>query len=351
MQITKTSDGKINYPMYSLDGKLLLEDNRQLSKRTEYIYAGGKMVAKRIQTLSSTGSNSGAASTTTIHTDFLGSPVAETNASGTVTRVERYTPYGEPSDMQLDAGPGFTGHATDVATGLTNMQQRYMDAELGRFLTPDPIEANPENGQKFNRYVYASNNPIMFIDPDGRSDLNLFKPTDGLYEAGKAFDVPGMYTITGHATATFVLNQNNKKLNPSELLQNAVGLQGGQTIFLAACNTGSGGYAQELANLNNSLVIAPVGYAMFPSTKDINPNDKLNAYKPGNSGTISVSTDKKDRSGYFAAFIPGGKDPVYLPSNVSSVKFNTKTGDATFRLRPETGSRIGRTIVVKKEDK
>ena len=29
--------------------------------------------------------------------------------SGTVTRVERYTHYGEPSDMALDAGPGFTG--------------------------------------------------------------------------------------------------------------------------------------------------------------------------------------------------------------------------------------------------
>ena len=104
---------------------------------------------------------------TTIHTDFLGSPVAETNASGTVTRVERYTPYGEPSDMQLDAGPGFTGHASDVATGLTNMQQRYMDQELGRFLTPDPVGPEEDFVEHFNRYSYVLNNPIRNIDPDG----------------------------------------------------------------------------------------------------------------------------------------------------------------------------------------
>ena len=55
VQSTKTSDGKINYPLYGLDGKLLLEDNRQLNKRTEYIYANGRLVAKRIQNLTANG--------------------------------------------------------------------------------------------------------------------------------------------------------------------------------------------------------------------------------------------------------------------------------------------------------
>ena len=84
MQITKTSDSKINYPLYSLDGKLLVEDNRQTLQRIEYIFAGGRLVAKKIQPITSTGANNGAATITTIHTDFLGSPVAETNSAGTV---------------------------------------------------------------------------------------------------------------------------------------------------------------------------------------------------------------------------------------------------------------------------
>ena len=168
VQITKTSDGSINYPLYSLDGKLILEDNRQTLQRIEYIFAGGRLVAKKIQPITAAGVNNGTASTTTIHTDFLGSPVAETSSTGTVTRVERYTPYGEPSDMQLDAGPGFTGHATDVATGLTYMQQRYYDAEIGRFLSPDPVGPEEDFIKHFNRYVYAYNNPVRYTDPDGR---------------------------------------------------------------------------------------------------------------------------------------------------------------------------------------
>ncbi len=157
--------------MYSLDGKLLLEDNRQLSKRTEYIYAVGRLVAKKIQPITSAGVDVvGAAATVTyIHTDFLGSPVAETNASGAVDKVERFTPYGEPADLTLDAGPGFTGHATDVATGLTYMQQRYYDPELGRFLIPDPVGPEEDFINHFNRYNYAQNNPVRYTDPDGRT--------------------------------------------------------------------------------------------------------------------------------------------------------------------------------------
>lgn len=37
-----------------------------------------------------------------------------------------------------------------------------------RFVSADPVQANPNNGQNFNRYWYANNNPYKFTDPDGR---------------------------------------------------------------------------------------------------------------------------------------------------------------------------------------
>lgn len=37
-----------------------------------------------------------------------------------------------------------------------------------RWLSVDPVKANPNNGQSFNRYYYANNNPYKFKDPDGR---------------------------------------------------------------------------------------------------------------------------------------------------------------------------------------
>lgn len=41
-----------------------------------------------------------------------------------------------------------------------------------RFVSTDPVKADPNTGANFNRYSYANNNPYKFIDPDGRmSDM------------------------------------------------------------------------------------------------------------------------------------------------------------------------------------
>jgi hypothetical protein len=41
------------------------------------------------------------------------------------------------------------------------------DAQLGRFVQPDPIVPNPGDPQSLNRYSYAKNNPVRFTDPSG----------------------------------------------------------------------------------------------------------------------------------------------------------------------------------------
>lgn len=38
-----------------------------------------------------------------------------------------------------------------------------------RWVSTDPVQANPNNGANFNRYYYANNNPYKFTDPDGRN--------------------------------------------------------------------------------------------------------------------------------------------------------------------------------------
>ncbi len=78
--------------------------------------------------------------------------------------------------MLPEQGPGYAGHVTDVATGLSYMQQRYYDPIGGRFLSTDPVAADAGVGANFNRYWYGNNNPYKNIDPDGRQsyeDLNL----------------------------------------------------------------------------------------------------------------------------------------------------------------------------------
>ena len=102
------------------------------------------------------------------HTDALGSPVATTDASGTVIERSEYEPYGKLLNGPLKDGPGYTGHVSDAETGLSYMQQRYYDPQIGRFLSMDPVTADANTGGNFNRYWYANNNPYKFTDPDGR---------------------------------------------------------------------------------------------------------------------------------------------------------------------------------------
>lgn len=111
-----------------------------------------------------------------VHTDHLGSPVAETDSLGTVIKRQSYTPYGEDGQGTTPDGPGFTGHRTDADTGLVYMQARYYDAEIGRFLSVDPVTFSPDKPQQFNRYWYANGNPYLYLDPDGEAVILFARP-------------------------------------------------------------------------------------------------------------------------------------------------------------------------------
>lgn len=116
------------------------------------------------------------------HTDALGSPVATTDATGTVIERSEYEPYGQVLNHPIADGPGYTGHVSDAQTGLSYMQQRYYDPLIGRFLSMDPVTADATTGGNFNRYWYANNNPYKFIDPDGRmTAVSSQACGDGIY--------------------------------------------------------------------------------------------------------------------------------------------------------------------------
>ena len=47
------------------------------------------------------------------------------------------------------------------------MRGRVYDPRLGRFLSPDPLVATPNDLQSLNRYAYVRNNPLSLVDPTG----------------------------------------------------------------------------------------------------------------------------------------------------------------------------------------
>lgn len=76
--------------------------------------------------------------------------------------------YGYGQQPKLFLGRGYTGHEHLLQFGLINMNARLYDPVLGRFLSPDPNVQCPDWTQNMNRYTYAMNNPLCYIDKDGK---------------------------------------------------------------------------------------------------------------------------------------------------------------------------------------
>lgn len=110
---------------------------------------------------------------TFIHTDHLGSPIMATDEKGKVKWREDYQPFGKQlTNQDANNNVGFTGHKDDKSLGLTYMQARWYHPDAGRFMSLDPIRYRDIHS--FNRYIYGNNNPLRFIDPDGKQSINSY---------------------------------------------------------------------------------------------------------------------------------------------------------------------------------
>jgi uncharacterized protein RhaS with RHS repeats len=91
------------------------------------------------------------------------------------------------------------------------MHARYYDANLGRFLSVDPKErrTSATRPQEWNRYAYALNNPLKYVDPDGR-DAEIAAGSD--VRAVKAYLTELARRPTGRAQLMAVVNDPNFKL-------------------------------------------------------------------------------------------------------------------------------------------
>jgi RHS repeat-associated protein len=105
-------------------------------------------------------------------TDPLGTPLAQTDASGNVISTADYRPYGAQALGISMPGLGYAGQIADDAA-VVYMQQRYYDASIGRFLSVDPLRPSDVDASRFMRYGYANENPYRFVDPDGRGTVAI----------------------------------------------------------------------------------------------------------------------------------------------------------------------------------
>lgn len=89
------------------------------------------------------------------------------DAWGRLRNPQTHEVYAADKQPSPKFGRGYTGHEHLPQFGLINMNARLYDPVLGRFLSPDPNVQAPEWLQNFNRYTYAMNNPLCYVDKDG----------------------------------------------------------------------------------------------------------------------------------------------------------------------------------------
>jgi RHS repeat-associated protein len=133
------------------------------------------------------------------HKDLLGSPEVITTAGGGVVHRQRFSAFGRSDNPSWEsANPairrvrrGYTGHEHDPETGLVNMRARLYDPVIARFLTPDPIVQRPGWTQSWNRFSYAWNSPMNWVDPLGLQNVEV-SMGDYCNAAGQCGAIPGI---------------------------------------------------------------------------------------------------------------------------------------------------------------
>ncbi len=106
------------------------------------------------------------------HPDHLGSSSYITNLDGEVVQHIEYVPFGEvfieERNNTWNTPYLFNAKELDEETGLYYYGARYMDPKISMWLGVDPLM---EKYPSVTGYCYTMDNPIKFIDPDGRDGM------------------------------------------------------------------------------------------------------------------------------------------------------------------------------------
>ncbi len=104
--------------------------------------------------------------------DHLGSVSLVLDSNGGILEQQRYLPFGQPRTMAPYASVTstdftYTGQRDLAGLGLMDYKARFYSPYLNHFTQPDSIVPDPYNSQAWDRYAYALNNPMRYIDPSG----------------------------------------------------------------------------------------------------------------------------------------------------------------------------------------
>ena len=142
------------------------------------------------------------------------------NASGAAIQKTHYYPFGAAfaENTGRDKQPyKYNGKELDEVHGLNlyDYGARHMEPALGRFTSVDPLA---EKYYSVSPYAYCMNNPVKFIDPDGRDIRIYYKDEEGKrreieYNAGMKYEGSNDFVSS-------VVNDLNRLAKDDKILEN-----------------------------------------------------------------------------------------------------------------------------------
>jgi RHS repeat-associated protein len=157
---------------YYFGGQFLATRDPSSSQWTDYIYAGGRLIAE---------APSGTTDTVFYRIgDHLDSLAQKTDSTGDLLGTNDISPYGELISNTAADRLLFTQHERDTENGSDATLYRQYASAQGRWLSPDPSGASYDltDPQSLNRYAYLSGRPLAGVDSLGLDDDDPIEPPD-----------------------------------------------------------------------------------------------------------------------------------------------------------------------------
>jgi len=243
------------------------------------------------------------------HRDWLGTERMRTSYNSAANPT--YSVEGTFSSLPWGDGQVITGADTDAAhyamldhdaeTDTDHAEFRQYANKQGRFFSPDPYDGSYDmsNPQSMNRYVYAMNNPLSYLDPSGldacaydlgggnvliyndENGANIDCPGNGIYISttgqvtGISLDANGDLSNYASDGALYNADGTLADVNPTVIVNG----DNGSSVFVMTMNFS---YSSVNYAPNNGLPTSTWIKATIPGT---------NYCGPGGNGTPTNRVD------------------------------------------------------------
>jgi len=174
-QVATSSGGTVTTNYVGSSFEQVATSSTGITENHDYIGAYGRRVAMLVDTSNAT------TSWRYFHQDHLSTIEVVTDQNGALVERLSYDAWGkrrnlDGTDSATPIGAidkrGYTDQEELDGIGLVHMNGRVYDPVIARFTSPDPIIQTAYDPQAHNRYAYASNRPLRFVDPTGFDDID-----------------------------------------------------------------------------------------------------------------------------------------------------------------------------------